>query len=144
MGLILLIWLWTSFAFAFLCAWIASQKGRTAVAWFFLGLFFDIFALIGIIAVPKLVRNGKESHSDRAVSPGEYLQEVINSLGMSRYELAHIVGCPLDKLTGIFEGTQAITPDIARELEKAVGVPAQMWLELEREYRKTRGSLYGL
>jgi len=35
-----------------LCAYVADQKGRSGSAWFFLGLFFGIFALIAIAGTP--------------------------------------------------------------------------------------------
>jgi len=37
-----------------LCAFIASQKGRSAGLWFLSGCAFGIFAVIAICAVPKL------------------------------------------------------------------------------------------
>lgn len=74
-------------------------------------------------------------HSDLAVPPGEYLEEVIDELGMTKDELARRMGRPAPKLSAIFKGTKAITPDTAMQLEKVVGVPAHIWLGLEAEYR---------
>jgi Na+/melibiose symporter-like transporter len=39
---------------AFLCGYIASQKNRGGIGWFFAGLAFGIFAVIAIVAVPSL------------------------------------------------------------------------------------------
>ncbi len=39
------------------------------------------------------------------------------------------------KLSAIFKGSKAITPDTALQLEKVVGVPAHIWTGLEAEYR---------
>jgi len=79
----------------------------------------------------------QELHSDLAVPPGEYLEEVIGELGMTKDELARRMGRPASKLSAIFNGTKAITPDTAMQLEKVVGVPANIWLGLESEYRLT-------
>jgi len=79
--------------------------------------------------------NDKEIHSDLAVPPGEYLEEVIGGLGMTKDELARRMGRPATKLSPIFKGAKVITPDTAMQLEKVVGVPANIWLGLESEYR---------
>ncbi|MBW2612107.1 MAG: HigA family addiction module antidote protein [Deltaproteobacteria bacterium] len=74
-------------------------------------------------------------HSDLAIPPGEYLEEVISALGMTKDELARRMDRPAPKLSAIFKGHKAITPDTALRLEKVVGVPAHIWTGLEAEYR---------
>ena len=69
------------------------------------------------------------------IPPGEYLEEVIESLGMSKGELAKRMDRPPAKLSAIFSGEKAITPDTALQLERATGVPAHVWTGLENEYR---------
>ncbi|UCE18312.1 MAG: HigA family addiction module antidote protein [Gemmatimonadota bacterium] len=77
----------------------------------------------------------KDIHSDVAIPPGEYLEEVISELGMTKDELARRMNRPAPKLSAIFTGNKAITPDTALQLEKVVGVPAHIWTGLEAEYR---------
>ncbi len=79
----------------------------------------------------------EETHSDLAIPPGEYLEEVIIELGMTKNELARRMNRPAPKLSAIFTGDKAITPDTALQLEKVVGVPAHIWTGLEAEYRLT-------
>jgi HTH-type transcriptional regulator/antitoxin HigA len=74
-------------------------------------------------------------HSDLAIPPGEYLEEVIVELGMTKDDLARRMDRPAPKLSAIFKGHKAITPDTALRLEKVVGVPAHIWTGLEAEYR---------
>ncbi len=76
-------------------------------------------------------------HSDLAIPPGEYLEEVISELGMTKMELARRMNRPATKLSSIFTGDKTITPDTALQLEKVVGVPAHIWTGLEAEYRLT-------
>jgi len=76
-------------------------------------------------------------HSNLAIPPGEYLEEVLGELGMAKSELARRMSRPATKLSAIFRGTKAITPDTALQLEKVVGVPAHIWTGLEAEYRLT-------
>lgn len=77
----------------------------------------------------------KELHSDLPVPPGEYLEEVLETLGMSKAELARRMGRPATKISAIFKGGKAVTPETAMQLEKVVGVPANIWLGLESEFR---------
>lgn len=77
----------------------------------------------------------QEIYSDLPIPPGEYLEEVIEELGMSKDELAKRLNRPAPKLSAIFKGNKAITPDTALQLEKVVGVPAHVWAGLEAEYR---------
>jgi len=44
-GLIALIYF---FSVAFFTAWLARQKRRSGILWFFLGLFFNVIALISV------------------------------------------------------------------------------------------------
>jgi HTH-type transcriptional regulator/antitoxin HigA len=76
-------------------------------------------------------------YSNLAIPPGEYLEEVIRELGMTKDELALRMNRPASKLSPMFKGDKAITPDTALQLEKVVGVPAQVWSGLEAEYRLT-------
>ncbi len=76
-------------------------------------------------------------HSDLAIPPGEYLEEVLEDMGMSKDELAKRMGRPPSKLSHIFKGGKAITAETALQLERVVGVPAHIWLGLESEYRLT-------
>lgn len=77
----------------------------------------------------------RKIHSDLAIPPGEYLEEVLRELGMRKTELAKRMGRPAPKLSAIFTGSKSITPATAMQLEKVVGVPANIWLGLEADYR---------
>lgn len=74
-------------------------------------------------------------HSDLTIPPGEFLEEVIDDLGMSKEEFAVRMNRPGAKLSQIFSGKKAITPDTALQIEKVTGVPAHIWTGLESEYR---------
>jgi len=76
-------------------------------------------------------------YSDLAIPPGEYLEEIIGESGLTKAEVAHRLNCPASKLSAVFKGKKAITPDMASQLEKIFGVPTHIWLGLESEYRMT-------
>ncbi len=80
-------------------------------------------------------------YSDIPIPPGEYLEEVLDELGMTKDELAKRMNRPAPKLSAIFKGEKAITPDTALQFEKVVGVPTHIWTGLESEYRSTLASL---
>lgn len=83
----------------------------------------------------------KEVHSDLPVPPGEFLEEVLIDLGMGKDELAKRMNRPPAKLSAIYTGDKAVTPDTALQLEKVTGVPAHIWSGLESEYRLTLARL---
>lgn len=76
--------------------------------------------------------------SDLAIPPGEYLEEVLEELGLTKDELARRMGRPASQLSYIYDGRKRITEETAMQLEKVVGVPAHIWLGLESEYRLTK------
>lgn len=79
----------------------------------------------------------EQNYSDLAIPPGEYLEEVITELGITKDELARRMNRPAPKLSAIFSGNKILTADTALQLEKVVGVPAHIWTGLEAEFRLT-------
>lgn len=72
-----------------------------------------------------------------AVAPGEILLEALQDRDMTQSELAQRVGRPLKTVNEIVKGKAAITPDTAIQLERALGISARFWTNLERQYRDT-------
>ncbi len=75
--------------------------------------------------------------SDHAVSPGSVLKEEIEYRGMTQKELAALMGRPTQVINEIILGKKAITPTTASEIQNALGISAQFWLNLETAYRTT-------
>ncbi len=73
--------------------------------------------------------------SDLAIPPGEYLEEVLDEMGINQAELARRMGRPAQAVNEIIKGDKAITPETSIQLEKVLGVPAYVWSGLESEYR---------
>ena len=78
---------------------------------------------------------------DVAVPPGTTLQESLDWIGMTQQELANRMGRPLKIINEIIKGKRAITPDTAIQLENVLGIPANIWLNLESNYRETLARL---
>ncbi len=73
---------------------------------------------------------------DYAIPPGETLQETIESLGMTQRDLAVRTGMAPKTINEIIKGKAPITPDTAVLLERVTGVRANMWNNLETNYRE--------
>ncbi len=75
--------------------------------------------------------------SDLPIPPGEVLEEELEARGMTQKELAVRLGTPAHSINEIIKGEKSITPDTAVMLEKALGIHAQFWTNLEIDYRLT-------
>ena len=73
---------------------------------------------------------------DFAIAPGETLKELMESLEMSQAEWAVRLGITPQSLNRIFKGEQPITYETANKLEIVTEVPANMWNNLEANYRE--------
>jgi len=74
---------------------------------------------------------------DYAVRPGETLLETIEALGVSPVELAERTGQPSQTVQRIIQGQTPVTPEMAVQLERVLGVPKEFWTNLERQYQET-------
>ena len=74
-------------------------------------------------------------YSDIAIPPGKILLDSIKALSISQTELARRMDQPIQAINEIIKGKKEITADTAAQLEKVLGTPAYIWLNLERGYR---------
>ena len=77
------------------------------------------------------------AYSDMPIPPGEVLAEELEARGMTQRELAARLGRPAQAVNEIIKGKKAITAETALELEKALGIGAHFWANLEADYRIT-------
>ncbi|MBI5787950.1 MAG: helix-turn-helix domain-containing protein [Candidatus Schekmanbacteria bacterium] len=77
-----------------------------------------------------------EYYPDYVTPPGETLQELLETLGMSKKELALRIGKTEKTIGEIIKHNAPITPGTAMELEKVFGVPASFWNSRECRYRE--------
>ena len=69
------------------------------------------------------------------IRPGERLLEVLELLHMSQAELCDRTGRSRKLINEIIKGKASIAFDTAYQLELALGVPADKWSDLERDYQ---------
>ncbi len=79
--------------------------------------------------------------SDLPVPPGELLQEELAAVGMTQQELARRTARPAQVINEIIRGKKQITHETALELERVLGIPAHVWVNLEADYQLTRARL---
>lgn len=73
---------------------------------------------------------------DYAVAPGEVLDYELELREMSRKELANRTGLTPKHLISILAARSPITPETAIKFERALGMPADYWLNLESIYQE--------
>ena len=76
--------------------------------------------------------------SDLPISPGSVLEEEIEARAITQKELARRMGRPPQVINEIIKAKKSITPETALELEKVLGMPAQVWVNLESVYRMAK------
>lgn len=78
---------------------------------------------------------------DYAVPPGRTLQETLEALGMDQRELATRTGLTPKHINQVVQGNAPITQETSLRLERATGVPARLWNNLEMNYREQLAKL---
>ena len=67
--------------------------------------------------------------------PGLTLEDELEARGMTQRELARRMGRPEQLVSELIHGRKALTAATALQLETALGVPAELWMNLEVGYR---------
>ena len=62
------------------------------------------------------------------------MEEFIRPLALKQTEFAARIGVSYPRLSEIIHGKRAVTPDTALRLERALGMNAQVWLNLQVDY----------
>ncbi|MBN1289730.1 MAG: HigA family addiction module antidote protein [Actinobacteria bacterium] len=72
---------------------------------------------------------------DYAIHPGEILEETLEARGIKKHDLATRCQISTKHLSQIINGKAPVTADTAIQLERALGVSANIWNNLESQYR---------
>ena len=71
-----------------------------------------------------------------AVPPGATIGEQLADRGISQDEFAVMMGLSVERVGGLLQGEERLTPDLASRLEAVLGIPARFWSNLEGIYRE--------
>lgn len=84
----------------------------------------------------------KNQHvTDYLVTPGEVLDEYLDSFEMTQVELAARTGLTPKTINEIVKGKSPVTPNTALKLERVLGRPAHFWNNLERRFQEDHARL---
>jgi len=78
-----------------------------------------------------------QAASDLAIPPGELLAEELGARALTQATLARQMGRPKQAINEIIRGKKQVTAETALQLERALGISAEFWLNLETMYRLT-------
>lgn len=70
----------------------------------------------------------------RATHPGELLKDELKERDMSQKQLAEATGIKASVISETIKGKRSVSLNMAVALEKALGVPADMWMNLQTQY----------
>ena len=70
----------------------------------------------------------------KPIHPGEHLAEILGELEITPYRLAKTIGVAPRHMNDIVRCRRAITADTAIRMERALGMTAESWLDLQRLY----------
>lgn len=73
-------------------------------------------------------------HPQSVPHPGETLKEKLEEMNLGPKELALSTGKPEKNIIAIIEGDSSITPDVAVQFENVTRIPANFWMNLQRNY----------
>lgn len=76
-----------------------------------------------------------------AISPGEILADELELRVMSQKELSKRTGITEKHIISILKAKASITPETAIKFERAIGMPADYWLNLESHYQEIKARL---
>jgi addiction module HigA family antidote len=75
---------------------------------------------------------------DYVVTPGEVLEDYLESVGFTQASLAERTGLSKKTINEIIKAKSAITAETALKFERTLGRPAHFWSSLERQYQEDK------
>ena len=69
-----------------------------------------------------------------ATHPGEMIKDELKERGMTQKQLATETGIKPSVLSETINGKRSISLNVAIALEKSLGIPADMWMNLQTQY----------
>jgi HTH-type transcriptional regulator/antitoxin HigA len=85
--------------------------------------------------------DGRRPLPDTPTPPGEHLADTLRELKMNQTELAKRMRRPVQVVNEICRGVKAITAETAIQLEAALDISAETWMNLESNYRLAKARL---
>ena len=78
--------------------------------------------------------NKKDIIPFKATHPGEMIKDEIKERGMTQKQLAAEMNVKPSVLSETVNGKRAVSVNMALALEKALGIPADIWMNMQAQY----------
>lgn len=69
-----------------------------------------------------------------ATHPGELVRDEMRERGLTQKQLAEMAGLTPSVVSEVVRAKRSVTEEIASSLEKALGIPVVMWMNLQSQY----------
>ncbi|MBR4735053.1 MAG: HigA family addiction module antidote protein [Bacteroidales bacterium] len=69
-----------------------------------------------------------------ATHPGELIRDELKSRGITQKKLSEMTGFKQSVISETINGKRAVSMNMAVALEKALGIPAEMWMNLQTQF----------
>lgn len=69
-----------------------------------------------------------------ATHPGELIKDELKERNLTQKELSEMTGIKPSVLSETINGKRSVSLNVAVALEKALGVPAEVWMNLQTQY----------
>lgn len=66
--------------------------------------------------------------------PGELVRDEMRERGLTQKQLAEMAGLAPTVVSEVVRAKRSVTEEIAASLEKALGIPVVMWMNLQSQY----------
>lgn len=80
------------------------------------------------------IMNNKAQVPFVATHPGELIKDELKERGLTQKKLAEMTGIKASVISETISGKRSVSMNMAVALEKALGIPAEMWMNLQTQY----------
>ena len=88
-------------------------------------------------ALEELFLSGKtKAKKYLATHPGELVRDEMRERGLTQKQLAALAGLTPTVVSEVVRAQRSVTEEIAKSLEKALGIPVVLWMNLQSQYDK--------
>lgn len=87
------------------------------------------------------IMNNKAQVPFVATHPGELIKDELKERGLTQKKLAEMTGIKASVISETISGKRSVSMNMAVALEKALGIPAEMWMNLQTQYNLDTASI---
>ena len=80
------------------------------------------------------IMNNKAQVPFVATHPGELIKDELKERKLTQKKLAEMTGIKASVISETISGKRSVSMNMAVALEKALGIPAEMWMNLQTQY----------